>query len=428
MMREQLLKQLNLSQETVRFCEEREQSLSAYFQQIDRTAEYNQWKVLEAMQTFRVAERHFGATTGYGYNDDGRDTLEKVYARIFRGEDALVRPQLISGTNALAVALFGCLRPGDEVVFAVGLPYDTLQGVAGLRPEVGSMAEHGIVSRVAPLTAEGKPDPAAIRAAITEKTRLVEIQRSRGYDSRPSLSPEEIGELVRLVRSIREDIIIMVDNCYGEFVREIEPGDVGADLTVGSLIKNPGGGLAPIGGYIVGRADLIERCAVRLTAPGIGKEAGATLGVNRAFYQGLFLAPTVTASALKTAIFAASVFGALGYCVRPTAEEPRQDIVQAVECKTPEGLLAFCRGIQKASPVDSYVRPEACPMPGYDVPVVMAEGGFTSGSSIELSADGPLRPPYTAYFQGGLTWSHGKIGIMRTVEEMKEAGQIVLPA
>ena len=426
-MREELLQQLNLSRETVLFCEEKERSLSAYFQEIDRTAEYNQWKVLEAMQACRVAERHFTGTTGYGHNDDGRDTLEQVYARIFKGEDALVRPQIISGTHALTLTLAACLRPGDEVVFAVGLPYDTLQGVMGFRPEIGSLAEYGVVSRAVPLTADKKPDPAGIRAAITDKTRLVEIQRSRGYDSRESLSPEEIGELIRLVRSIREDIIIMVDNCYGEFVREIEPGDVGADLTVGSLIKNPGGGLAPIGGYVVGRADLIERCAARLTAPGIGKDGGATLGVNRSFYQGLFLDPSVTAAALKTAVFAAEVFESLGFEVHPRARAPRQDIVQAVECRTPEGLLAFCRGIQKAAPVDAYVTPEASPMPGYDTPVVMASGGFVSGASIELSADGPLRSPYTAYFQGGLTWAHGELGIMMTVEEMRKAGQLTLP-
>jgi cystathionine beta-lyase family protein involved in aluminum resistance len=425
-MRDRLFEQLALSRETVLFCEEREQSLSAYFRTIDQTADYNQWKVIEAMQAFRVSERHLHGTTGYGHQDDGRDTLEKVYARIFHGEDALVRPQIISGTNALYLTLSACLRPGDEAVFAVGMPYDTLQGVMGLRPEIGSLKEYGVESRIAELTPEGKPDPAAIRAAITEKTRLVEIQRSRGYASRDSLSPEEIGEIIRLVKGIREDIIVMVDNCYGEFVRTIEPGDVGADLTVGSLIKNPGGGLAPIGGYIVGRADLIERCAARLTAPGIGKDGGATLTANRSFYQGLFRAPSVTASALKTAIFAAKVFEDLGYAVSPSSAAPRQDIVQAVECQTPEGLLAFCRGIQKAAPVDSYVVPEGSDMPGYDTPVVMAAGGFVSGASIELSADGPMRPPYTAYFQGGLTWSHGKLGIMHAVEAMYRAGQVTL--
>ncbi len=427
MKREELLGMLHLAPETVVFCEAKEEELAPYFKQIDEMAQLNQWKVLEAMQYYKVAERHFETSTGYGYNDDGRDTLEKVYARIFSGEDALVRPQIISGTNALALALFACLRPGDEVVFAVGMPYDTLQGVVGLRPEQGSLAEYRITSKVAPLTAEGKPDFDAIRAAITDKTKMVEIQRSKGYDARPSLSPEEIGALIRMVKEIREDIIIMVDNCYGEFVRDTEPGDWGADLTVGSLIKNPGGGLAPIGGYIVGREDLVRQCAARLTAPGIEKEAGATLGVNRSFYQGLFMAPTVTASAVKTAVFAARVFDELGYHVNPNAETQRQDIVQAIDCDSAEGLKAFCCGIQKAAPVDSYVVPEPWDMPGYDTPVIMAAGAFVSGASIELSADGPMKPPYTAYFQGGLTWAHGKLGIMRALQEMLDAGLVSLP-
>ncbi len=417
-----LLSDLRISGETLAFCEEKERELAPVFAAIDKTAERNQWKVLEAFQHFGVAERHFATTTGYGYTDDGRDLLEKIYARIFRGEDALVRPQIISGTHALTLALSGVLRPGDELLFAVGLPYDTLQGVTGIRPEVGSLTEFGITVKIAELDADGHPDLARITSLITDKTRMVEIQRSRGYDARPSLSPEEIGRIADAVRSVKPDTVIMVDNCYGEFTRETEPGDVGADLTVGSLIKNPGGGLAPIGGYIVGRSDLIERIAARLTAPGIGKEAGATLGVLRSFYQGLFFAPTVTAAALKTAIFSARVFGDLGFTVRPTADEPRFDIVQAVECASPEGLKAFCRGIQAAAPVDSYVTPEPWDMPGYDAPVIMAAGSFISGASIELSADGPMKPPYTAYFQGGLTWAHGKLGIMRALEELRAAG------
>ncbi len=421
-----ILEQLGVSRETLLFCEKQEKALAERFSEIDRNAETAQWKVLEAFQHFGVAERHFIGSTGYGYNDDGRDTLEKIYARVFSGEDALVRPQIISGTHALSLTLSGVLRPGDELLFAVGLPYDTLQGVAGLRPEIGSLAEYGVVSKVAELDASGHPDLSAIAALIGPKTRMVEIQRSRGYASRPTLSTEEIGEIIRTVRSVKPDAVIMVDNCYGEFTQETEPGDFGADLTVGSLIKNPGGGLAPIGGYVVGRSDLIASVAARLTAPGIGKEAGATLSVLRSFYQGLFFAPTVTASALRTAVFAARVFEELGFTVRPGSAEPRYDIVQAVECGSPEGLKAFCLGIQEAAPVDSYVTPEPWDMPGYDTPVIMAAGSFMSGASIELSADGPMKPPYTAYFQGGLTWAHGKLGIMRAVEEMKKAGLIRL--
>lgn len=421
----ELMNKLGISPEVYEFCTAREEALTERFRAIDRIAEQGQWKVLEAFQHFGIAERHFETSTGYGYTDEGRDRLEQVYARIFGGEDALVRPQIISGTHALTVTLSGVLRPGDEVLFAVGMPYDTLQGVVGLRPEIGSLAEFGITAKVAELR-DGHPDLGLIASMINEKTRMVEIQRSRGYDFRPSLSPEEIGAIIETVRKVKPDTVVMVDNCYGEFTREIEPGDVGADLTVGSLIKNPGGGLAPIGGYVVGRKDLVELVAARLTAPGIGKEAGATLGVLRSFYQGLFFAPTVTASAVKTAVFAAKIFEDLNFKVSPASSDERQDIVQAVECGSPAGLSAFCLGIQKAAPVDSYVTPEPWDMPGYDSPVIMAAGSFMSGASIELSADGPMKAPYTAYFQGGLTWAHGKLGIMRAVEEMRKAGLVKL--
>ncbi len=420
------MERLGISRETFEFCSAREEALAPRFAELDRQAELAQWKVLEAFQHFGVAERHFHGSTGYGYDDAGRDLLEQIYARVFHGEDALVRPQIISGTHALTLTLSGVLRPGDELLFAVGMPYDTLQGVCGLRPEIGSLAEFGITVKVAELDGDGHPDLARIRSLIGPKTRMVEIQRSRGYDARPSLSPEEIGGIIQAVRAAKPDAVIMVDNCYGEFTRELEPGDVGADLTVGSLIKNPGGGLAPIGGYIVGRKDLIEKIAARLTAPGIGKEAGATLDVLRSFYQGLFFAPTVTAAALKTAVFAAKVFEDLGFRTSPASSAPRQDIVQAVHCQSPEGLKAFCLGIQSAAPVDSYVTPEPWDMPGYDTPVIMAAGSFMSGASIELSADGPMKAPYTAYFQGGLTFPHGKLGIMRAVEEMKKAGLVRL--
>lgn len=420
----QRLFDMGIDQETVRFCEETEQSLKSQFTHIEQILEENQWKVLGAMQDQRVAPMHFEASTGYGYNDVGRDCLEAVYAKVFAGEDALVRPQMISGTHALSTALFACLRPGDELISAVGAPYDTLQGVIGIRPEVGSLAEMGVRYQQVELGRDGRPDLAGIARAVKASTRMVTIQRSKGYSFRHSLSIGEIGEIIRAVKSANPDCICMVDNCYGEFVEEQEPCEVGADLTVGSLIKNPGGGLAPIGGYVVGRKDLIERCAVRLSAPGLGKEAGATLGVNRSLYQGLFLAPQVTAGAVKTAVFASALFQRLGYQVSPGPDESRHDIVQAIALGSPEAVLSFCRGIQKAAPVDSYVTPEPWDMPGYDCPVVMAAGAFVQGSSIELSADGPMKPPYIVYFQGGLTWSHGKFGIMKALQELKNDGLI----
>ena len=398
-----------------------ENKLSERFAQIDRVSEYNQLKVLRAMQENRVSAEHFSATTGYGYDDAGRDTLEKVYASVFCGESALVRAQLASGTHALAVALFGNLRPGDELFSPVGKPYDTLEEVIGIRPSKGSLAEYGVTYRQADLKEDGAFDFDAIRQNITEKTKLVTIQRSKGYATRPTLSVDRIGELISFIKGIKPDVICMVDNCYGEFVEEKEPLEVGADMMVGSLIKNAGGGLAPIGGYIVGTKECIDNASYRLFAPGVGKEIGANLGINRSLYQGLFMAPTVVAAALKGAIFAANIYESFGFLCHPNATESRHDIIQAITFGKAQGLQAFCEGIQAAAPVDSYVRPEAWDMPGYDSPVIMAAGAFISGSSIELSADGPMKEPYVAYFQGGLTWHHAKVGILFSLQKLIDA-------
>ncbi|WP_432630525.1 aminotransferase class I/II-fold pyridoxal phosphate-dependent enzyme [Brotaphodocola sp.] len=423
---EEMYAQMGLSPEVIAFGEKIEKDLKERFEEIDQTAEYNQMKVLKAMQDARVSDIHFAATTGYGYNDLGRDTLEEVYAKAFHGESALVRPQLISGTHALHVALSGNLRPGDELLSPVGKPYDTLEEVIGIRESVGSLKEYGVVYRQVDLLEDGSFDYPAIEKAINEKTKLVTIQRSKGYQTRPTLSVAKIGELIAFVKKIKPDVICMVDNCYGEFVERIEPTDVGADMIVGSLIKNPGGGLAPIGGYIVGRKDCVDRASYRLSAPGLGKEVGASLGLNQSFYQGLFLAPTVVAGALKGAIFAANVYEKLGFPVVPNGTESRHDIIQAVTFGCPEGVIAFCQGIQAAAPVDSFVSPEPWDMPGYDAPVIMAAGAFVQGASIELSADGPIKPPYAVYFQGGLTWYHAKFGIMKSLQKVVEAGLATL--
>ena len=415
---------LGITPAVQKFCTEIEAQLKERCEAIDETAEYNQMKVLKAMQEARVSDIHFAATTGYGYNDLGRDVLVEVYAKAFHGESALVRPQLISGTHALHVALSGNLRPGDELLSPVGKPYDTLEEVIGIRDSVGSLKEYGVVYRQVDLLEDGSFDFENIRKAINEKTKLVTIQRSKGYATRPTLSVEKIGQLISFVKSVKPDVICMVDNCYGEFVERIEPTDVGADMIVGSLIKNPGGGLAPIGGYIVGRKDCIDRASYRLSAPGLGKEVGASLGLNQSFYQGLFLSPTVVAGALKGAIFAANIYEKLGFAVVPNGSESRHDIIQAVTFGTPEGVIAFCQGIQAAAPVDSFVTPEPWDMPGYDAPVIMAAGAFVQGSSIELSADGPIKPPYAVYFQGGLTWYHAKLGIMKSMQKMVDAGII----
>ena len=417
---------LGITPAVQKFCTEIEAQLKERFEAIDETAEYNQMKVLKAMQEARVSDIHFAATTGYGYNDLGRDVLEEVYAKAFHGESALVRPQLISGTHALHVALSGNLRPGDELLSPVGKPYDTLEEVIGIRDSVGSLKEYGVVYRQVDLLEDGSFDFENIRKAINEKTKLVTIQRSKGYATRPTLSVEKIGQLISFVKSVKPDVICMVDNCYGEFVERIESTDVGADMIVGSLIKNPGGGLAPIGGYIVGRKDCIDRASYRLSAPGLGKEVGASLGLNQSFYQGLFLSPTVVAGALKGAIFAANIYEKLGFPVIPNSTESRHDIIQAVEFGIPEGVIEFCKGIQAAAPVDSYVTPEPWPMPGYDSDVIMAAGAFVQGSSIELSADGPIKPPYAVYFQGGLTWPHAKLGILMSLEYLVRAGIVTL--
>lgn len=427
-MREEMIEkkyeEMGISKEVYRFGKKIEDELKERFAAIDATAEYNQMKVIDAMQKNRVSAECFAMSNGYGYNDLGRDTLEKVYASCFHGEDALVRPQITCGTHALALALMSNLRPGDELLSPVGKPYDTLEEVIGIRPSKGSLAEYGITYRQVDLLSDGSFDYENIKKAINKKTHLVTIQRSKGYQTRPTLSVERIGELISFIKSIKPDVICMVDNCYGEFVELLEPSDVGADMVVGSLIKNPGGGLAPIGGYIAGRKDLIDACGYRLTSPGLGKEVGASLGVMRSFYQGLFLAPTVVAGALKGAIFAANIYENLGYPVVPDGKESRHDIIQAVELGTPEGVIAFCKGIQAAAPVDAYVVPEPWPMPGYDSDVIMAAGAFVQGSSIELSADGPIKPPYAVYFQGGLTWQHAKLGILMSLEYMIREGLI----
>ena len=418
----ELYESLGISERVVAYSEEILKKLEERFRKIDETAEYNQLKVIKAMQDARVSAECFQATSGYGYNDLGRETLEKVYANVFHTEDALVRPQITCGTHALALALSANLRPGDEMISISGKPYDTLEEVIGIRPSCGSLAEYGVTYKQVELLEDGNFDLEGIRNAISEKTKLVEIQRSKGYLTRPTLSVQQIGEAIAFVKSINPEIICMVDNCYGEFVQRMEPSDLGADMVVGSLIKNPGGGLAPIGGYIAGTKECVERAAYRLTSPGLGKEVGATLGVMQSFYQGLFLAPTVTAAALKGAIFAANLYESLGFKVIPDGKEERYDIIQAVEFGMPEGVVAFCEGIQSAAPVDSYVTPEPWAMPGYDSDVIMAAGAFVQGSSIELSADGPIKPPYAVYFQGGLTWPHAKLGIMKSLQGLYEKG------
>ena len=417
---------MGISEKTYEFGASVLEELKPRFEEIDRIAEINQLKVLGAMQKNQVSEACLLGTTGYGYNDLGRDTLEAVYADVFHAESALVRPQITCGTHALALALMSNLRPGDELLSPVGKPYDTLEEVIGIRPSKGSLAEYGVSYRQVDLLEDGSFDFEGIRKAIRENTKLVTIQRSKGYQTRPTLSVDRIGQLISFVKSIKPDVICMVDNCYGEFVETIEPSDVGADMVVGSLIKNPGGGLAPIGGYIVGKKECVENAAYRLTSPGLGKEVGASLGILPQFYQGFFLAPTVTAGALKGAIFAANLYERLGFPVVPNGKESRHDIIQAVTFGTPEGVIAFCEGIQSAAPVDSHVTPEPWDMPGYDAKVIMAAGAFVSGSSIELSADGPIKEPYAVYFQGGLTWPHAKFGILKSLERLCEKGLVTL--
>ena len=421
-----IYKDMGIDDKVYKLSESILEGLSDRFNEIDRVAEINQLKVVKAMQESKVSEACLLGTTGYGYNDIGRDTLEEVYSRIFHTEAALVRPQITCGTHALALALMSNLRPGDELLSPVGKPYDTLEEVIGIRPSMGSLAEYGITYSQVDLLSNGDYDYEGIRKAINDKTKLVTIQRSKGYQTRRSLSVESIGELISFIKSIRSDIICMVDNCYGEFVEEIEPTDVGADMVVGSLIKNPGGGLAPIGGYIAGKTACIENAARRLTSPGLGKEVGASLGILKDFYQGLFLAPTVTASALKGAIFASAMFEKAGFPVLPDSVEERVDIIQAVTFGNPEGVIAFCKGIQAAAPIDSFVSPEPWDMPGYDSQVIMAAGAFNLGASVELSADAPLREPYSVWMQGGLTYPTAKMGVMLAAQSMMNEGLLNL--
>ena len=426
----EIYKSAGIEEDVFDFCDTIQKGLRGRFGQIDEIAEYNQMKVVRAMENQRVSAACFEATTGYGYDDLGRETLEAVYAEVFGAESALVRPQITCGTHALTVALSAVLRPGDELLSPVGKPYDTLEGVIGIKEDnpPGSLKEFGISYRQVDLFEDGSFDFEGIKNALNERTKLVTIQRSKGYAARKTLSVGRIGELISFIKSIRPDVICMVDNCYGEFVEETEPTQAGADLCVGSLIKNAGGGLAPIGGYIVGKEEYVDLCAYRLTAPGLGREVGATLGVNQAFFQGFFLAPAVTAGALKGAIFAANVYETLGFPVIPDKSESRHDIIQAVTLGSPEAVIAFCRGIQAASPVDSHALPEPYAMPGYHSDVIMAAGAFIQGSSIELSADGPIEPPYAVYFQGGLTWYNARYGITMSLQYMKDAGLVSIPA
>ena len=415
---------LGVSDQVLRFGQEVLEGLTDQFRHIDQVAEFNQAKVIAAMQKNRVNATHFNLSTGYGYDDEGRDNLERVYADCFGTEAALVRPQITCGTHALALALGANLLPGDELISPVGGPYDTLEEVIGIRPSPCSLKEYGVSYRQVDLLPDGGFDYDGIRAAINEKTRLITIQRSKGYATRPSYSVEEIGKLIAFCKECKPDVLCMVDNCYGEFVETQEPTNVGDDMVVGSLIKNLGGGLAPTGGYICGRKSCIERCAYRLSAPGLGREVGANLGLLTIFYQGLFLAPTVVSSAVRGAVFAAACYEKLGFRVVPGSGETRRDIIQAVELGSREAMVAFCKGIQSAAPVDSYVTPEPWAMPGYESEVIMAAGAFVQGASIELSADGPIRPPYAVYFQGGLTWFHAKLGILMSIQKLLDAGII----
>jgi cystathionine beta-lyase family protein involved in aluminum resistance len=419
-----IYKKIGIADELFFFGESILDSLENRFKEIDKTAEYNQIKVISAMQKNRVDAACFAESTGYGYNDVGRDTLERVYADCFGTEDALVRPQITCGTHALSLALSANLRPGDELLSPAGKPYDTLEGVIGIRSSPGSLAEYGVKYRQVDLLPDDSFDYNKIKEAINEKTKLVTIQRSKGYQTRETFSVEKIAKLISFIKEIKPDVICMVDNCYGEFVETTEPSDFGADMIVGSLIKNLGGGLAPSGGYICGTKECIENCGYRLTAPGLGKEVGTNMGMMRQLYQGLFMAPTVVASALKGAIFAANIYERLGFRCVPNSVEPRHDIIQAVELKNAANVIAFCKGIQAAAPVDSYVTPVPGDMPGYDSQVIMAAGAFVQGSSIELSADAPLREPYAVYFQGGITWPHAKLGILKSVQSMIDDGLI----
>ncbi len=410
---------LQLSEKVLALAAEAQSGLTEQFARIDAIAEENTRKVLAAFQNHRVAESYFAGTTGYGYDDQGRDELDKIYAELFGTEEALVRIQFVNGTHAITCALFGAVMPGDTLVYAVGAPYDTLQSVIGTTGDArGTLLDYGIKYKEVGLK-DNAPDKEALAEAVRDPSvKAVVIQRSKGYSTRATLSVAEIGELAKLIKDNNPNAAVLVDNCYGEFVETLEPTEVGADLVVGSLIKNPGGGLAPTGGYIAGRADLVQAAAQRLTVPGIGGECGCTMGNNRALYQGLFMAPHVVAQAVKTAVFAAKLMELLGYETEPKSDQVRHDIIQMISLNTPEAVCKFCRGIQSGSPVDSYVTPEPWAMPGYDDQVIMAAGAFIQGASIELSADAPMRPPYTVYLQGGLTYESGKTGILLAAEEL----------
>lgn len=415
-----LAEKFGISANVLDLCREAESELAEIFARIDETAEYNQLKVINAMQESKLSDIHFAATTGYGYNDLGRDVLEEIYSRVFSCEDSLVRPQMISGTHAITAAFFGNLRPGDELLSPCGRPYDTLLGVIGLNEKSGSLKEYGITYTEVPLNEDGSFNFTLIEKSVNVRTKMATIQRSKGYSFRKAFSVAEIKELIRFIKSINPRIICFVDNCYGEFVEKLEPTNVGADLIAGSLIKNIGGGLAPVGGYLAGKRQYVENAASRLFSPALGKEAGPTLGLNAPFLQGLFFAPQIVAGALKGAVFSARVFEKLGYEVIPRANEGRSDIVQALRLKTPEAVNAFCVGVQSAAAVDSFVKPEASYMPGYKHDIIMAAGGFVQGSSIELSADAPMKPPYDVYFQGGLSFLHAKLGVMKGVQNIMD--------
>lgn len=411
--------EFNICDRVLEIAETSEKEILSEFQSIDKVREFNQLKVIRAMQNNNLSDTHFPGTTGYGYDDKGREVLDNVYRDVFKAEDALVRHQIVSGTHALALCLFGNLRPGDELLCATGKPYDTLEEVIGIRGEGGgSLKEFGVTYSQVELLENGKPDLVTIGKSINDRTKMVLIQRSRGYAWRQSLLIEDIEKTIKFIKEIKKDIVVLVDNCYGEFVEEREPIEVGADLAAGSLIKNPGGGLAETGGYIVGSKACVSKAAYRLTTPGLGKKVGSSLGHNRLMFQGLFLAPHVVGESLKGAVFCCAVMKKLGFETSPGITDARGDIIQAVKFNNPDSLIAFCQGIQKGSPVDSYVTPEPWDMPGYDSPVIMAAGAFIQGSSIELSADAPIKPPYIAYMQGGLVYEHVKLGIMIAIQKM----------
>ncbi|MCJ8012566.1 methionine gamma-lyase family protein [Paenibacillus sp. KQZ6P-2] len=412
---------ITFAQELEQWKEAAEERIEGQFRKLDRVIDQNQWKVIEAFQKHQVSDFHFAGSTGYAYNDRGREVLDLVYADVFGAEAALVRPHFASGTHTISTALFGVLRPGDELFYITGRPYDTLHKVIGKKGDgTGSLQDFGITYREAELTEDGGIDWEAVRAGIHESTKVIGIQRSRGYDWRSSFTVNEIGEMIRKVKEIKSDVIIFVDNCYGEFTEVLEPTEVGADLIAGSLIKNPGGGIAETGGYICGKQQYVDLCAYRLTAPGIGSEVGAMLGTTRGIYQGLFMAPTLVGQALMGSIFAAAMFEQAGFVTKPAWNEPRTDLIQAISFTGAEHLIAFVQGIQRAAAVDSHVVPEPWDMPGYEHPVIMAAGTFIQGGSLELSADAPIREPFIGYMQGGLTYSHVKFGVMLALQKMKD--------